>query len=131
MHKLARAMIRAPSLAAIAAALRTSMQEDFAIDEVFVGLNGNAFLRHDIEGISRIEPEGQIARTFDNFIRTRLIECGPIDPQRARVLFPKAAQPVLSAAIVPMEKEKNLGMIALGAYDLAASNRARASSFSK
>ncbi|MDR3417814.1 MAG: DUF484 family protein [Nevskia sp.] len=115
--RLARALIRAPSLAAIVAGLRNSMREDFDIDEVFVGLNASAYKRHDIEGVVPVEPTGPIARAYDNFIRTRLIECGPIAEDRARLLFPKAEQPVQSAAVVPLEKEKYLGMLALGSRD--------------
>lgn len=115
--RLARTLIRAPSLANIVVGLRASMREDFGIDEVFVGLNGGAYKRHDIDGIVPIEAGGSIARAYDNFIRTRLIECGPIGEERARLLFPKAEQPVRSAAVVPLEKEKNLGMLALGSRD--------------
>jgi uncharacterized protein YigA (DUF484 family) len=115
--RLARSLIRAPSLANIVSALRASMRDDFDIDEVFVGLNGGAYKRHDIDGVVPIEIGGPIARAYDNFIRTRLIECGPIGEDRAKLLFPKAEQPVLSAAVVPLEKEKNLGMLALGSRD--------------
>ena len=117
VHRLARTLIRAPSLAGVAAGLRDCMRDDFDVDETFIGLNGSAFLRHDIEGIVPIEPEGVIAKAFDNFLRTRLIECGPIDETRAKILFPKAEQPIRSAAIVPLEKEKTLGMIALGSRE--------------
>src|SRR5581483_9445988 len=115
--RLARTLIRAPSLANIVVGLRSSMREDFGIDEVFVGLNGGAYKRHDIDGIMPVEPGGAIARAYDNFIRTRLIECGPIAEDKAKLLFPKAEQPVLSAAVVPLEKDKNLGMLALGSRD--------------
>lgn len=115
--RLARALIRAPSLASVAAVLRRSMLEDFDVDEVFIGINANAFTRHDIEGIAPLEPDGALVRAYANFIRTRLIECGPIDEKRARLLFPKAQQPVRSAAVVPLEKEKNLGLLALGSRE--------------
>lgn len=114
---LSRALIRAPSLAAIAVALKCSMREDFDVDDVFLGLNGTAFKRHDIDGVVPIDAGGAIARAYDNFIRTRLVECGPITPERGRLLFPKAEGPILSAAVVPMERDKNLGMIALGSRD--------------
>lgn len=114
---LARALIRAPSLAAIAAALKVSMREDFDVDEVFLGLNGTAFKRHDIDGVVPLDANGAIARAYDNFIRTRLIECGPIAVDRAKLLFPRAETPIVSAAVVPMERDKNLGMIALGSRD--------------
>lgn len=115
--RLARALIRAPSLAAIAVCFKTSMSEDFDIDEVFIGISGGTYKRHDIEGVAPLEPAGAVARAYDNFIRTRLIECGPIDEARAKLLFPKAQSPIVSAAVVPLEKEKNLGMIALGSRD--------------
>lgn len=117
VHKLARSLIRAPSLAAVLAGLRGCMKDDFGIDEVCVGVNANVYKRHDIEGLVPLEPEGALARGFENFIRTRLIECGPIEADKARLLFPKAELPVLSAAIVPLEKEKNLGLLAFGARE--------------
>lgn len=115
--RLAHTMIRSPSLAAIAAGLKASMREDFDIDDVFLGLNGSMFKRHDIDGVTPVDANGPIARAYDNFIRTRLIECGPITPERAALLFPKAEVPIASAAIVPLEKEKYLGLIALGSRD--------------
>lgn len=117
VHKLARTLIRAPSLAAVIAGLRSCMREDFGIDEVFVGVNPTSYKRNDIEGFAPLEPEGALARSLDNFLRTRLIECGPVDAARAKLMFPKAEAPVLSAAIVPLEKEKSLGLLALGSKD--------------
>lgn len=116
-QKLARTLIRAPSLAAVAAGLTRSMREDFGIDEVFLGVSAAQFKRHDIEGIQSIEPDGRLARAYENFFRTRLIECGPIAADRALLLFPKASRPILSTAVVPLEKEKSLGMLALGSAD--------------
>lgn len=117
VHKLARTLIRAPSLAAVIAGLKSCMREDFGIDEVFVGVSAGVYKRNDIEGFGPLEPEGALARSLDNFLRTRLIECGPVDAARAKLLFPKADTPVLSAAIVPLEKEKSLGLLALGSKD--------------
>lgn len=115
--RLAHALIRSPSLAAIAVGFRASMREDFDIDDVFIGINGTLLKRHDIDGIVPVDATGAIARAYDNFLRTRLIECGPITPERAALLFPKASVPILSAAVVPLEKEKHLGMIALGSRE--------------
>lgn len=117
VQRLARTLIRAPSLAAVAAGLSKCMRDDFGIEEVFLGVSATTFKRHDIEGIHPVEPDGRLARAFENFFRTRLIECGPIDEDKARLLFPKAARPVLSAAVVPLEKEKSLGVLALGSSD--------------
>jgi uncharacterized protein YigA (DUF484 family) len=117
VHKLARSLLRAPSLAAIGVALKLRMHEDFDIDESFVGVSGNLFQRHDIDCIAPLEPSGAIAKAFDGFLRTRLIECGPIDEDRARLLFPRASMPIRSAAIVPLEKERSLGLMALGSRE--------------
>lgn len=117
VHKLARTLMRAPSLGGVAAGLRQCMREEFDIDEVFIGLNAQAYKRHDIDGLVAIESEGKLAKAFENFFRTRLIECGPIKESPARLLFPAAKQLPQSAALVPLEKEKNLGLIALGSRD--------------
>jgi uncharacterized protein len=117
VHRLARTLIRAPSLAAAISGLKTCMREDFDIDEVTVGINANLYKRHDIDGLVPIEADGALARTLDDFLRTRLIECGPLEAERAKRLFPKSAQPILTAALVPLEKEKHLGLLALGSRE--------------
>ena len=117
VHKLARSLIRAPTLAATIAALRKCLREDFNVDEAWVGVSAGALKRHDIEGLYVIEPNGPVAKAFDNFFRTRLLECGPLDEARAKLLFPQAKQPPKSAAIVPLEKEKDLGMLVLASAD--------------
>ena len=117
VHRLARTLIRAPSLAAVAAGLGKCMREDFDIDESLIGISTSHYKRHDIDGVVPVEGDGKLARAFENFFRTRLIECGPITPDRAKLLFPKAAKPILSAAMVPLEKEKSLGFVALGSRE--------------
>lgn len=117
VHRLARTLIRAPSLAAVSAGLAKCMRDDFDINDTLIGIASTHYKRHDIEGVQPLEPEGRIAQAFENFFRTRLIECGPIAEDKARLLFPKAAQPIRSAAIVPLEKEKALGFVALGSRE--------------
>jgi uncharacterized protein len=117
VHRLARTLMRAPTLAGVAAGLRQCMREEFDIDECFIGVNSAHYKRHDIDGLVSLEADGKIAKAFENFMRTRLVECGPISEARARLLFPAARELPLSAAVVPLEKEKNLGMIAFGSRD--------------
>jgi uncharacterized protein YigA (DUF484 family) len=117
VHKLARSLIRAPTLAATVTALRRCLREDFNVDEAWVGVSAGALKRHDIDGLYVIEPNGPVAKAFDNFFRTRLLECGPLDEARAKLLFPQATQAPKSAAIVPLEKEKDLGMLVLASHD--------------
>lgn len=117
VHRLARTLIRAPTLASVAKGLADCMREDFGIEETLIGISATHFKRHDIDGVVAVSAEGRLAQALENFFRTRLIECGPIEATRAQLLFPKAAQPVVSAAIVPLEKESSLGFVALGSYD--------------
>lgn len=117
VHRLARVLIRAPTLASAILGLQTSMREDFGIDEIFVGIVGPLLKHSNIEGLARVEMDGAIARSFDNFFRTKLIECGPLAEAQAKLLFPKAAELPQSAAVVPLEKEKNLGMLVLASRD--------------
>ena len=117
VHKLARSLIRAPTLASTVSALRKCLREDFNVDETWVGVSAGALKRHDIEGLHVVEPNGPIARAFDDFFRTRLLECGPLAEEKAKLLFPQARQLPASAAIVPLEKEKDLGMLVLASAD--------------
>jgi len=116
VHRLARTLIRAPSLAAVAAGLAKCMRDDFGIDAALIGIGAAHYKRHDIEGIVPIENDGRLARELENFFRTRLIECGPVEAERAKLLFPKV-EGIQSAAIVPLEKEKSLGFVALGSRE--------------
>lgn len=117
IHRLARTLIRAPTLANAILGLQTCMKEDFGIEFVFVGILGPLLKRSDIDGLHRIDPEGAIAKAYDNFLRTKLIECGPLSEPRARLLFPKADPLPGSAAVVPLEKDRSLGMLVLGSSD--------------
>lgn len=116
VHRLARTLIRAPSLAAVAAGLAKCMREDFDIDAALIGIGAAHYKRHDIDGIVPIDSNGKLAHAFENFFRTRLIECGPIEAGKAQLLFPNS-EVIRSAAIVPLEKEKSLGFVALGSSD--------------
>lgn len=117
VHRLARALIRAPTLAGAILGLQTTMREDFEIDQVLVGIVAPLLRRNDIDGLVRLDQDGPVMRAFDNFFRTKLIECGPLTAAHAKLLFPKAAELPTSAAIVPLEKEKNLGMLVLASRD--------------
>jgi uncharacterized protein YigA (DUF484 family) len=117
VHRLARTLIRAPTLAAAILGLQQCMREDFGIDEAWVGVSPGLLKRSDIEGLQRLDPEGAVGRQFDNFLRTKLIECGPLSEARAKLLFPKAAELPQSAAVVPLERDKNLGMLVLASRD--------------
>jgi uncharacterized protein YigA (DUF484 family) len=117
VHRLARSLIRAPTLAATVTALRRCLREDFNVDDCWVGISPGALKRHDIEGLHVLDPAGPVARAFENFIRTRLVECGPLDEARARLLFPQSKALPQSAAIVPLEKESGLGMLVLASAD--------------
>jgi len=117
VHRLARSLIRAPTLAATVTALRKCLREDFNVDDTWIGVSAGALKRHDIEGLHVIDPNGPVARAFENFFRTRLLECGPLDEQKARLLFPHLKAVPTSAAIVPLEKEKDLGMLVLASTD--------------
>lgn len=118
VHRLARVLIRAPTLASAILGLQTSLREDFGIDEVFVGVMSAALKRTQVvEGLARLEPESTLVRAFDNFFRTKLVECGPLAEAQARLLFPKAAELPRSAAVVPLERDKNLGMLVLASRD--------------
>lgn len=117
VHRLARTLIRAPTLGNAVLGLMSCMREEFNIDAVFVGLFSPYYRRTDIDGIVRLDPEGPIARDMGNLLRTKLIECGPLNDTRSQMLFPKAKPEIRSAALVPLEKERNLGVLVLGSPD--------------
>lgn len=118
VHRLARTLIRSPTAAATVSALRKCLRDDFNVDEVWVGVSSSVLKRHDIEGLHSLDAKGPVAKAFSNFFRTRLVECGPLEEDKSRVLFPHAKQLPVSAAVVPLEKENDFGMLVLASHDL-------------
>lgn len=117
VQRLARTLLAAPTLAMVIAGLTRCMRDDFDIDEVYVGVQASVIRRQDIEGLHRLDAHNPVVKAYDNFFRTRLIECGPIASEHAALFFPKARAPLQSAAVVPLEKEKNLGVLVLASSE--------------
>lgn len=115
--KIAHLLLRAPTLAVLVDNLRKQLREEFQIDAIYLGVLGAKLRRTDIKGLARIEPKGQVARAFDNSFRTRLIETGPLDAERARLIFPREEPLPASAAVVPLDKRETIGLLVLGAAD--------------
>lgn len=115
--KIAHLLLRAPTLAVLVDNLRKQLREEFELDAIYLGVLGAKLRRSDIAGLSRIDPKGSVARAFDNSFRTRLIETGPLDAERARLLFPRADPLPASAAVVPVDKRETIGLLVLGAAD--------------
>ncbi|TNF53324.1 MAG: DUF484 family protein [Gammaproteobacteria bacterium] len=45
------------------------------------------------------------------------VRCGPLDPVSADALFPNAARPILSAALIPLRAPSQEGLLAIGSAD--------------
>src|SRR3546814_15694688 len=86
------------------------MREGFDSDAVQIGLGAAHYKRHDIEGIVANDSNGKLAHAFENFFRTRLIECGPIEADKAQLLLLKS-EANQSVANVRLEKEQHLGYV--------------------
>jgi uncharacterized protein YigA (DUF484 family) len=117
VQRLAKTLLGAPTLAMVVVGLTHCMRDDFDIDAVYVGVHPKITRRQDIEGLHRLDAHNPVVKAYDDFFRTRLIECGPLEPQNAALFFPHAKKPLLSAAIVPLEKENNLGMLVLASTE--------------
>ncbi|MHA7833379.1 MAG: DUF484 family protein [Algiphilus sp.] len=115
--RVAQMLLRAPTLAVMVAQLRKLLREEFDIDDIFLGVLAPKLRRNDIDGLTRIDAKGSVARAFDNSFRTRLIETGPLDDARARLVFPRAKDLPASAAVVPLDKQEIIGLLVLGTQD--------------
>jgi uncharacterized protein YigA (DUF484 family) len=117
VQRLARTLLGASTLGQVLAGLTKCMRDDFDIDGVYVGVHPKVTRRNDIEGLHRLDTHNPVVKVYDDFFRTRLIECGPIDAERSALFFPNAKAPMQSAAIVPLEKESGLGMLVLASAE--------------
>jgi uncharacterized protein YigA (DUF484 family) len=113
LNTLAQCLIRADSLDAVARNVRDSLSDSFQVDGVFLGLLGEAPEGTAPGAMRWIAPGDELREVFRDFFRTGKAECGPLAVEKAAALFPEAATDLQSAALIPLDRATNLGMLVL------------------
>lgn len=91
----------------------SSMREDFEVDHASFILFGDASAT---AGSCRVESPDSARREIGPLIKSRTPVCGTLRSEELRYLFPDAGH-VGSAAVVPLVKDGEVGVIAVGSED--------------
>ena len=117
IHRLSIKLLCARGLAAKLEQVENSLREDFAAEHaaliLFKGETGATrpgFARH-------VEPDDAELRPFSAFLRAARPRCGTLRDRQKEFLFPRDADSIVSAAMVPLGAEAKLGFLAIGSRD--------------
>lgn len=116
VNRFAVELLGAGDLDDVIARTRASLTRLFTVDAVTVGLYAPSPLAHAApDGATLIGPEDPFRELYRDFIRTGLIECGPIAAEQSSRLFGDV--PTASAAVVPLDRVSPIGVLAVGSAD--------------
>lgn len=120
VNRFAVALLGARSVDAVLACTRQTLTQLFTVDAVTVGLYTPSSLGAlPADGAIAIGEDDPFRTMFRDFIRTGLIECGPLTAEKSARLFGESADrpPMASAAVVPLDRVEPLGVLAVGSTD--------------
>lgn len=111
LHKLSADLLETRSLNDVLAVTHDMIRELFETDFVTIKLSPG--ISQDTH-ISMVESESGL---FASFLANKKPMCGRLSTEQVRYLFTRYADEVASAAMVPLESGRTLGIMALGSRD--------------
>jgi len=137
IHDLSRRLIRARHLPGILTVIESSLRNDFGVDQfallVYRDVSGTdiaSFPGKFGRDVSRQDEEYQ--QLFENILASDQPRCGHLKPVQRDYLFrEKKGKDVQSAALVPLGQHGNVGMLAVGSFDMHHFNPAASTDFLK
>ncbi len=154
LHKLAMALYKADSVAAVLEIARARLKNDYKVDEsnfLFFastggGDDGNVGESTEgSKGAAIIDPFQLSSASFDSFIDIRDPEfkgiekviserkpiCGQFKPELTKALFGGVAMQVKSAALLPLVNRSCFGLLCIGSHDAHWFHAAKGTEFLK
>jgi uncharacterized protein YigA (DUF484 family) len=117
IHRLSIKLLQARGLAAKLEQIETSLREDFAAEHAVLIL----FKRGSDPGrpgfARQIDAEDAELRPFSAFLRAARPRCGTLRDRQKEFLFPRDADSIVSAAMVPLGDAAQVGFLAIGSRD--------------
>ena len=116
LHHLACTLASAASLTEVCEAVQHSLQQDFTLPGVCLALSG------DIETgcVRSLSAEPALAELLNNVLRFGQPEYGPMEANRAQVLFPDLPQDLPTVARIPLRphnRQTAIGVLAIGTFE--------------
>lgn len=120
IHRLACRLVAAHGAAQVLDALEVSLREDFGASHWTM-----ICLRNDVPELSRlstrhlrlIDRHASELKSFETFFESNKPRCGQIRDTQRQYLFGNDAQEVGSAALVPLGKTAEYGLLAIGSHE--------------
>ena len=137
IHDLSRRLIRARHLPGIFSVIESSLHSDFGVDVFSIlvyrdvtGTDISAFAEKFGRGIAREDDEYN--NLFANVLKSDEPRCGHLSSDQRDFLFrEKKGKDVQSAAMVPLGLNGNIGLLAVGSFDLHHFNPSASTDFLK
>jgi uncharacterized protein YigA (DUF484 family) len=116
LHRLTLALIDAPDLAESESLLQSQLQKEFSADGVQLKLYPKTQLESPANG-SAATTQDPVLDQFMGFLLAAKPVCGPLEPEQRKSLFNDSGQDIRSAALIPLQADDFLGILAIGSAD--------------
>jgi uncharacterized protein YigA (DUF484 family) len=108
LHSLVLQLIAAPDLERIEGILQETLCQEFEAEAVTLKLFAVG---------AQADTADPVFAAFLDFVDRDHALCGPLDPERGKVLFGDDSEKIRSAALVPIRGESRAGVLAIGSGD--------------
>jgi uncharacterized protein YigA (DUF484 family) len=117
MHQLTLGLVSSSSLEALLDTLREHLQGEFSADTVTVRLAGIPEARARECAVDLFSSDDPQLEHFQSFYKTCRPQCGRFKPEQLEYVFGDQAQAVESAALIPLGKKGQIGLLAIGSQE--------------
>jgi uncharacterized protein YigA (DUF484 family) len=117
MHQLTLGLVSSSSLEALLDTLREHLQGEFSADTVTVRLAGIPEARARECAVDLFSTDEPQLEHFESFYKTCRPQCGRFKPEQLEYVFGDQAQAVESAALIPLGKKGQIGLLAIGSQE--------------
>jgi uncharacterized protein YigA (DUF484 family) len=117
MHQLTLGLVNSSSLEALLDTLREHLQGEFSADTVTVRLAGIPEARARECAVDLFSTDEPQLGHFESFYKTCRPQCGRFKPEQLEYVFGDQAQAVESAALIPLGKKGQIGLLAIGSQE--------------
>ena len=117
MHQLTLGVVRSSSLEALLDPLRVHLQGEFSADTVTIRLAGIPEARARECAVDQFSSDDPQLKHFESFYKTCRPQCGRFKREQLEYVFGDQAQAVESAALIPLGKKGQIGLLAIGSQE--------------
>jgi uncharacterized protein YigA (DUF484 family) len=117
MHQLTLGLVSSSSLEALLDTLREHLQGEFSADTVTIRLAGIPEARARECAVDQFSSDDPQLKHFESFYKTCRPQCGRFKREQLEYVFGDQAQAVESAALIPLGKKGQIGLLAIGSQE--------------